>query len=173
MEYKLCLENWSQFDFLINNFYEIVEYKRGRGVYGDRIILRRPRNPQSVFATPDKQYDFYYLDAHNTKEFPRTTAEKIVLITKFVCDPQAMTQIIRTDDANVISWSLNLRKKMRSAKSIDYNTLNDILVAEYHKMSNDFLAKLHAHRQKQYLLASSEALGLVSPEFANNQIKVL
>ena len=155
MEYKLCHENWSQFDFLINNFYEIVEYKRGRGVYGDRIILRRPRNPQSVFATPDKQYDFYYLDAHNTKELPRTTAEKIVLITKFVCDPQAMTQIIRTDDANVINWSLNLRKKMRSAKS------------------NDFLAKLHAHRQKQYLLASSEALGLVSPEFANNQIKVL
>ena len=53
-------------------------------------------------STPDKHYDFFYLDAHNVKELPRTVAEKIALNIKFVSDPQLMTQIIRADDKNVI-----------------------------------------------------------------------
>ncbi|MBO4937113.1 MAG: hypothetical protein J6C90_02175 [Clostridia bacterium] len=172
MEYKLCLENWSQFDFLINNFYEIVEYKRGRGIYGDRIILRRARNAENILSTPDKHYDFFYLDAHNVKELPRTIAEKIALNIKFVCDPQLMTQIIRADDKNVISWSLDLRKKFNEAKTIDYNVLNNLLVQQYQLLSQDFLARLHEHRARQYFLASSPSMNLVSKEFAETQINL-
>ena len=46
METKVNVQNWAELDFLINNFYEIVEYKRGRGIYGDRVILKRSKRPE-------------------------------------------------------------------------------------------------------------------------------
>ena len=54
---KVNAQNWAELDFLINNFYEIVEYKRGRGIYGDRVILKRSKRPECVFGEKDKYYD--------------------------------------------------------------------------------------------------------------------
>ena len=54
---KVNIQNWSQLDFLINNFYEIVEYKRGRGIYGDRVILKRPKITESIFGEPSRLYE--------------------------------------------------------------------------------------------------------------------
>ena len=147
-----------------------MEYKRGRGIYGDRIILRRVRHPECALTKPDSQYDYFYLDAHNVKELPRTIAEKVALNIKFVCDPQAMTQIIRADDVNVIKWSLHVRRRFQEVKSLDYNVLDNLLVQQYQKLGNDFLSRLHEHRQKQYFLASSDSMGLVSKEYAESQI---
>ena len=64
MEVKVNAQNWAELDFLINNFYEIVEYKRGRGIYGDRVILKRSKRPECIFGEKDKYYEFYYLNAH-------------------------------------------------------------------------------------------------------------
>ena len=87
---KVNVQNWSQLDFLINNFYEIVEYKRGRGIYGDRVILKRPKMVESIFGEPSRLYEFYYLDANAVKELPRTIVEKIKIVTKIVTSPTDM-----------------------------------------------------------------------------------
>ena len=50
METRVHIANYSELDFLINNFYEIVEFKRGRGIYGDRVILQRPTRPECIFG---------------------------------------------------------------------------------------------------------------------------
>ena len=53
METKVNAYNWAELDFLINNFYEIVEYKRGRGIYGDRVILKRSKRAECIFGEKD------------------------------------------------------------------------------------------------------------------------
>ena len=60
MEVKVNAKNWAELDFLINNFYEIVEYKRGRGIYGDRVVLKRSKRAECIFGEKDKYYEFYY-----------------------------------------------------------------------------------------------------------------
>ena len=81
---KVNIQNWSQLDFLINNFYEVVEYKRGRGIYGDRVILKRSKDSSAIFGEPNRLYEFYYMDANAVKELPRTIIEKIKVIARFV-----------------------------------------------------------------------------------------
>ena len=102
---KVNEQNWSQLDFLINNFYEIVEYKRGRGIYGDRVILKRSRQAECIFGEPNKLYEFYYLDANAVKELPRTILEKIKAITRFVRTPEDMNVLCDFEKQNDVEPS--------------------------------------------------------------------
>lgn len=168
MEYKLVTAKWSEFDFLINNFFEIVEYKRGRGVYGDRVILKRQKNAVNILAEPDKQLEFYYLDALDVKEYPRTIQEKIKYILKFVIVPEEMAKICRYSDVDIVEWSLTTKAAILAANTLDYNIINEILVQRMVLLDKDFLNKLNKHKTAQYYIASSESMSLVSREYAEN-----
>ena len=171
---KVNVQNWSQLDFLINNFYEIVEYKRGRGIYGDRVILKRPKSVESIFGEPSRLYEFYYLDANAVKELPRTIVEKIKIVTRIVTSPTDMNVLCDFDtDIEPNEWALELKSAMNQAKTLDYKVLNDILIEQYKKLDGNFLSKLNKHREKQYFLASSEAFNFITKEYADSQISVL
>ena len=172
---KVNVQNWSQLDFLLNNFYEIVEYKRGRGIYGDRVILKRPKTAECINGEPGRLYEFYYLDANAVKDLPRTIQEKIRFITKFVISPEDMNILCEFVSENVepSEWALDLKKQFIDAKTLDFKVLNDILVENYKKLDSGFLTKLNKHRQKQYFLASSEEFNFITKEYANEQISKL
>ena len=171
---KVNVQNWSQLDFLINNFYEIVEYKRGRGIYGDRVILKRPKMVESIFGEPSRLYEFYYLDANAVKELPRTIVEKIKIVTKIVTSPTDMNVLCDFDtDVAPNEWALELKSAMANAKTLDFKVLNDILIEKYKKLDGNFLSKLNKHREKQYFLASSEAFNFITKEYADSQMSVL
>ena len=169
---KVNIQNWPQLDFLINNFYEIVEYKRGRGVYGDRVVLKRPRNAEAILGEPNKLYEFYYLDANAVKELPRTIQEKIRIITRFVTSPEDMNVLCNfvNDEVEPNEWALELEKQFIDAKTLDFKILNSILVENYKKLDSNFIARLNKHRQKQYFLASSDEFNFVTKDYANEQI---
>ena len=173
---KVNAQNWGQLDFLINNFYEIVEYKRGRGVYGDRVILKRQKNAPAVFAGGDKLFEFYYLDANAVKELPRTILEKIKIITRFVCSPESMNILCEFDQSNSIEpseWALQTKAEMINAKTIDFNILNNILMERYKLLDSNFLSKLKKHREKQYFLASCEEYKFITKDYADAQVNKL
>ena len=171
---KVNVQNWSQLDFLINNFYEIVEYKRGRGIYGDRVILKRPKAVESIFGEPSRLYEFYYLDANAVKELPRTIVEKIKIVTRVVTSPIDMNVLCDFDtDIEPNEWALELKSAMNQAKTLDYKVLNDILIEKYKKLDGNFLSKLNKHREKQYFLASSDAFNFITKEYADSQMSVL
>ena len=171
---KLNVQNWAHLDFLINNFYEIVEYKRGRGIYGDRIILKRPKMVESIFGEPSRLYEFYYLDANAVKELPRTIVEKIKIVTRIITSPADMNVLCEYDtNIKPNDWAIELAEKMQQAKTLDFNVLNKILVEQYKKLGGTFLAKLNKHREKQYFLASSEAFKFVTKDYADAQISLL
>ena len=171
---KVNVQNWSQLDFLINNFYEIVEYKRGRGIYGDRVILKRAKAVESIFGEPSRLYEFYYLDANAVKELPRTIVEKIKIVTRIVTSPTDMNVLCDFDtDIEPNEWALELKSAMNQAKTLDYKVLNDILIEKYKKLDGNFLSKLNKHREKQYFLASSDAFNFITKEYADSQISVL
>ena len=172
---KVNVQNWSQLDFLLNNFYEIVEYKRGRGIYGDRVILKRPKTAECINGEPGRLYEFYYLDANAVKDLPRTIQEKIRFITKFVISPEDMNILCEFVSENVepSEWALDLKKQFIDAKTLDFKVLNDILVENYKKLDSGFLTKLNKHRQKQYFLASSDAFNFITKEYAESQMSVL
>ena len=172
---KVNVQNWSQLDFLINNFYEIVEYKRGRGIYGDRVILKRPKMVESIFGEPSRLYEFYYLDANAVKELPRTILEKIKIVTRFITSPKDMNTICEFDNtgAEPNEWALEVAKAFQDAKTLDFKVLNDILVEKYKSLNANFLAKLNKHREKQYFLASSEGFNFITKDYADEQISVL
>ena len=171
---KVNVQNWSQLDFLINNFYEIVEYKRGRGIYGDRVILKRPKMVESIFGEPSRLYEFYYLDANAVKELPRTIIEKIKIVTRIVTSPTDMNVLCDFDaEIQPNEWALELKSAMNEAKTLDYKVLNDILIEKYKKLDGNFLSKLNKHREKQYFLASSDAFNFITKEYADSQMSML
>lgn len=173
---KVNAQNWSVLDFLINNFYEIVEYKRGRGIYGDRVILKRARMAESIFGEPSKICEFYYMDANAVKELNRTIMERINIIIRFVCSPESMNVLCDFDNSNGVEpadWAMETKKKMQEANTINFKTLNDILIEQYKKLGSGFLTNLKKHRERQYFLASSEGFNFITKEYADEQIEIL
>lgn len=176
MTNKVNKQNWGQLDFLINNFYEIVEYKRGRGVYGDRVILKRPKRAESIFGEADKLTEFYYMDANAVKELPRTILEKIKVVSRLIVSPEAMNVICEFNKSGAEEpneWALETAKSFMEAKTLDFGLLNKILVERYKRLDSNFLTKLKKHREKQYFLASSEGFNFVSKDYADEQVNSL
>ncbi len=168
--------NWAQLDFLINNFYEIVEYKRGRGIYGDRVVLKRPRRAESIFNETDRLFSFYYMDANAVKELPRTIHEKIKIIARFVCSPEDMNILCEFDKSNDIEpneWALETKKLLIDSNNLNFEELNNILLQRYKLLNSDFISKLNKHRAKQYFLASSDEFNFITKEYANQQLSLL
>ncbi len=171
---KVNEQNWPQLDFLINNFYEIVEYKRGRGIYGDRVVLRRPRHSAAVFGEPEKLYEFYYMDANAVKELPRTILEKIKVITRFVTSPEDMNVLCNFNNAGFIepsTWAVETQTALNQSKSLDFAVLNKIIIERYKLLDQTFLQKLKEHRQKQYFLASSDEFNFTTKEYVEQKLK--
>ena len=173
---KVNAQQWGQLDFLINNFYEIVEYKRGRGIYGDRVILKRSKDAVAVLGEPNRLFEFYYMDANAVKELPRTVLEKIKIITRFVCSPEDMNVLCGFESVGNLEpaeWAMDTEKELFDIKSIDYGVLNNILVERYKLLGSNFLSKLKKHREKQYFLAASEGFNFVTKEYADIQVNIL
>lgn len=173
---KVNTQQWSQLDFLINNFYEVVEYKRGRGIYGDRVILKRSKDSSSIFGEPSRLYEFYYLDANAVKELPRTVYEKIKIITRFVTSPEDMNVLCEFEKSGELEpseWAMDTEKALLEQKSIDFTQLNQILMNRYKLLGSNFISKLNKHREKQYFLCSSEGFNFISKEYADDQMQIL
>jgi hypothetical protein len=173
---KINVQNWKQLDFLINNFYEIVEYKRGRGIYGDRVVLKRSKQAECIWGEPNRLYEFYYMDANAVKELPRTVIEKIKLVTRYVRSPEDMNVLCSFERIGGIEpseWAIDTEKALFEAKSIDFKVLNDILMERYKLLGANFISRLNKHREKQYFLASSDGFSFLPKDYADEQINVL
>lgn len=170
METRVNVANYAELDFLINNFYEIIEFKRGRGIYGDRVILQRPKKPECIFGERDRFYEFYYLNANAVKDLPRTVLEKINVIKRIVVNPENMNVLCDFvgSEQTPIDWATKTSIELCSAKTLDYSILNNILLNRYKLLGGEFLTKLHKHREKQYFLAGE--MNLITREYAQEQI---
>ena len=173
---KVNMQQWSQLDFLINNFYEVVEYKRGRGIYGDRVILKRSKDSGAVFGEPSRLFEFYYLDANAVRELPRTVFEKIKIITRFVTSPEDMNKLCDFEKSGEIEpseWAMDTEKALFDEKSIDFAQLNQILINRYKILGANFISKLNKHREKQYFLCSSEGFNFITKDYAEDQMNIM
>lgn len=172
MDTRVNVANWAELDFLINNFYEIIEYKRGRGIYGDRVILQRPKRPECIFGERDNKYEFYYLNANAVKDLPRTVMEKINIIKRIVVNPENMNNLgdFTANNQTLIDWATMTAIELSSAKTLDFAILNNILLNRYKLLGSDFLSNLNKHREKQYFLASREEMNLISKDYAQDQL---
>ncbi|MBO5910377.1 MAG: hypothetical protein J6Q15_02585, partial [Clostridia bacterium] len=165
MEVKVHSQNWAELDFLINNFYEIVEYKRGRGIYGDRVILKRSKRPECIFGEKDKYYEFYYLNANAVKELPRTIFEKINIIKRIVTSPENMNLLcdfVEQGSENLVDWATQTSIELSNANTLNFDALNNILIKRYSMLGEGFISKLNEHRRLQYFLATSPTLNLIT-----------
>lgn len=173
---KVNVQQWAQLDFLINNFYEVVEYKRGRGIYGDRVILKRPKESECVFGEPGRLYEFYYMDANAVKELPRTVYEKIKIITRFVTSPEDMNVLCdfeKNGEHEPSEWAIDTEKTLLESKTIDFEALNQALINRYKLLGANFISKLNKHREKQYFLCASAGFNFITKEYADDQMKIL
>jgi len=172
MDSRVNVQNYAELDFLINNFYEIIEFKRGRGIYGDRVVLQRPKRPECIFGTRDRFFEFYYLNANAVKDLPRTVLERINVIKRIVVNPENMNVLCDFvgSEQTPIDWATRTSIELSNAKTLDFNVLNNILLNRYKLLGREFLSKLHKHREKQYFLASSDSLNLITKEHAQEQL---
>lgn len=172
METRLNIKNYPELDFLINNFYEIIEFKRGRGIYGDRVVLARPKRAECIFGERDKYFEFYYLNANAVVELPRTIFEKINVIKRIVTNPESMNVLcdFAGSALSPIDWATETNREFQNAKTLDYKVLNDVLLKRYKLLGNEFISKLNKHREKQYYLASTDGMNLITKEYAQNQL---
>ena len=171
MEVKVNAQNWAELDFLINNFYEIVEYKRGRGIYGDRVILKRSKRPECIFGEKDKFYEFYYLNANAVKELPRTIFEKIKIVKSIVTSPENMNLLCDFslgESQTAVDWATSTSKTLESANTLDFKVLNDLLIDRYGLLGENFINKLNEHRKLQYFLAKQ--MNLITEEHEQEEL---
>ena len=173
MEVKVNAQNWAELDFLINNFYEIVEYKRGRGIYGDRVILKRSKRPECIFGEKDKYYEFYYLNANAVKELPRTIFEKINIVKRIVISPENMNLLCDFSGGGIVDWATSTGIALANANTLNFEVLNNILIDRYKLLGQNFIDKLNEHRKMQYFLATTNELNLVTKEHADQQMSRL
>lgn len=176
MDTKVNAQNWAELDFLINNFYEIVEYKRGRGIYGDRVILKRSKNAQCIFGDKDKYYEFYYLNANAVKELPRTIFEKINIVKRIVISPENMNLLCDFSQGGIqapVDWATGTAIALSSVNTLDFGVLNKILINRYRLLGQGFIDKLNEHRKMQYFLATTQEMNLVSSEHAKSEMEKL
>ena len=168
---KVKSQNWAQLGFLINNFYEIVEFKRGRGIYGDRVILKRPTKAEAIFNEPIRENNFYYMDANPVKELPMTLKLRVENITKYVVSPEYMNVICEFDaETDPTEWALEIQKEFSNVKISDpdlFSKLNEIIEDKYKLLGGKFLSKLNKHKEKQYFLARE--MCLVEDDYATQQ----
>ena len=172
MDTRVNVQNFAELDFLINNFYEIIEFKRGRGIYGDRVVLQRPKRPECIFGTRDRFFEFYYLNANAVKDLPRTVMERINVIKRIVVNPENMNVLCDFIGCSQtpIDWATKTNIELSTERTLDFEILNNILLNRYKLLGGEFLSKLHKHRERQYFLASSDELKLIPKEYANEQI---
>ena len=176
METKVHAQNWAELDFLINNFYEIVEYKRGRGIYGDRVILKRSKRPECVFGEKDKYYEFYYLNANAVKELPRTIFEKIKIVERIVVSPENMNLLCDFSMGGIqtpVDWATGTASALSQANTLNFEILNKILLNRYKLLGKAFIDKLNEHRKLQYFLATTAELNLVSQQHVQQELAKL
>lgn len=176
MEVKVNAQNWAELDFLINNFYEIVEYKRGRGIYGDRVILKRSKRPECIWGDKDKYYEFYYLNANAVKELPRTIYEKIKIVERIVTSPENMNLLCdfnQEGNQTVVDWATQTAIELNNAATLDFEVLNKILIKRYSLLGKTFIDKLNEHRKLQYFLATSSTLNLITEQHATDELNKL
>ena len=176
METKVNAYNWAELDFLINNFYEIVEYKRGRGIYGDRVILKRSKRPECIFGEKDKYYEFYYLNANAVKELPRTILEKINIVKRIVVSPENMNLLCDFSDGGIqtpIDWATGTAMALAQANTLNFEVLNKILLNRYKLLGKEFIDKVNEHRKLQYFLATTPEMNLITQEHAQQEISKL
>ena len=173
MEVKVNIQNWAELDFLINNFYEIVEYKRGRGIYGDRVILKRSKRPECIFGEKDKYFEFYYLNANAVKELPRTIFEKINIVKRIVTSPENMNLLCDFGQGGIqtpVDWATGTAIALHNANTLNFEALNKILINRYKMLGQAFIDKLNEHRKMQYFLATTKELNLITEEHANQEL---
>ncbi|MBE7076623.1 MAG: hypothetical protein E7374_01880 [Clostridiales bacterium] len=157
--YKLDPKNYAQLDLLISTFFEIIEYKRGRGDYGNRVSLKR-----SALEDNDRIYEFFYLDANTTIKLPASKKFEIQTILKQVISPAKMNKLCNFD-ANVdpAQWAIETRDAIVNAKTLDYAKINEILNERYAFLGPAFMEKLQEHRELQYKIARE--MGLIPPDY--------
>ena len=173
METKVNAYNWAELDFLINNFYEIVEYKRGRGIYGDRVILKRSKRPECIFGEKDKYYEFYYLNANAVKELPRTIFEKINIVKRIVVSPENMNLLCDFSGGGIqtpVDWATGTAMALSQANTLNFEVLNKLLINRYKLLGQNFINKLNEHRKMQYFLATTSELNLITKEHAESEM---
>ena len=173
MEVKVHVQNWAELDFLINNFYEIVEYKRGRGIYGDRVILKRSKKPECIFGEKDKYFEFYYLNANAVKELPRTIFEKINIVKRIVVSPENMNLLCdfsQWGSQSTVDWATGTAIALNNANTLNFEVLNKVLINRYKLLGQDFIDKLNEHRKMQYFLATTKELNLITEEHAKQEM---
>lgn len=167
---KVKSKNLAQLDFLINNFYEILEFKRGRGIYGDRVVFKRNIDPETILVSTGR-VDFYYMDANPVKEIPITLKLRVDNIIRFVTSPEHMNVICEFDEeSKPVDWALETQRAFSEIKITDENLfekLNAILEERYKLLDGKFLARLSKHKEKQYFLARE--MGLVDEDVATQQ----
>ena len=176
METKVNVYNWAELDFLINNFYEIVEYKRGRGIYGDRVILKRSKRAECIFGEKDKYYEFYYLNANAVKELPRTILEKINIVKRIVVSPENMNLLCDFSGGGIqtpVDWATGTAMALNQANTLNFEVLNKILLNRYRLLGVDFINKLNEHRKLQYFLATTKEMNLITQEHAQQELNKL
>jgi len=170
---KVKTQKWHELDFLINNFYEILEFKRGRGIYGDRVVFKRNVDAEKILVEPGK-IDFYYMDANPVKEIPITIKNKLDNVIRFVTSPEHMNVICQFNpNVNPVDWAIETRRKFAEVKITDENLfekLNTILEERYKLLDANFLSRLEKHKQMQYFIAKE--MELVDGEFATEQISL-
>ena len=116
------------------------------------------------------------MDAKPVVELPRTIFERIKVITRIVRSPDDMSVLCDykgENAANPINWAVETTRQIADSKSLDYKVLNELLLKRYKLLDVQFISKLNKHREKQYFIASSESLDLISKEHSNNQLAIV
>ncbi len=177
-------QSMDHLDYAITCGFGFEKFIYGKGMYGNRVSLIRPKDPKKLYT---QESDFKNSDFHAIEGIKPLDLAQTILITRqkleaFFTDKECMRDFLSNFNKDFISqddkeqvldkWYNNVSKKLLANKMIDFKRLNNFVLGHIVlSMPISVQLKIADFRQTQLLDLLTQ--DIITAEFAKSRLDLL
>lgn len=177
-------QSMDHLDYAITCGFCFEKFIYGKGMYGNRVSLIRPKAPEKLYTEESdfKNSDFHAVEGIKSLEIAQTiliTRQKLEsVLTNKACMHDFLSNfsssfMSKEDlDATVDKWYENVGKKLLGNKMTDFKKLNNFVLANMVlNLPFNVLQVIGKHRQKQLLDMLTQ--DIITAEFTKSRLNLI
>ena len=177
-------QSMDHIDYAITCGFGFEKFIFGKGMYGNRVSLMRPKDPKKLFTQDSdfKNSDFHTVEGIKSLELPQTiliTRQKLELP---FTDKECMRDFLSNFDADFMSstdkekvldrWYNNVSKKLLANKIVDFKRLNNFVLGHIVlDLPMSVQQRIAEFRQNQIFDLLNQ--DIITAEFAKSRLDLL
>ena len=174
VKFKVNESLWQELMYYTNNLFYVKEYKHGRDIYPDRVVLSRNRDFDKILDNFDnKNEEYVTLNARSQERSPIAIKAKRKIAEKVITDSIFANNMFNagksdSEKQNYIALFEYVKKVLtKNERVTNYEKLNEFILNAYKKLSLQDALKVASFRES--VIDKCFTNGLISAEFAEQQ----